>query len=155
VARPDELTEERHRAIAKAVRNGHSRRAAALAAGINERTLGKWMARGKKAQGLSPVPTPERKFVRFYRAIKKADGVAMCRVMRRITSAMPKSWQAAAWWLQHHHRDLYGDDGKLDQALALLHKLDRQAGHDHGQGPPQTGPAAPEATDTCGPGKGI
>jgi hypothetical protein len=150
MARPDVLTRERHQALVKAVKNGHSRRAAALSAGIDERTFGKWLARGRKAAALSPAPPAERKFVRFYRDIKKADGVAMRRVMRCITSAMPKSWQAAAWWLQHHHRDLYGDDHKLEKALELLNKLNRQTGDDHRQDHPETGPAAPEAPEGGG-----
>ena len=66
MGRPCKLTPEVQDRIAAAVRAGAYRQIAATLAGINERTLYDWLAKGKDGKR-------DGKFVQFYQAIKRAE----------------------------------------------------------------------------------
>ncbi|HKB36069.1 MAG TPA: hypothetical protein VKD72_06420, partial [Gemmataceae bacterium] len=147
MARPDELTKERHRIVVEAIRKGHGRHAAARSAGVAERTLMYWLARGRRAEKLAKVPPQERKYLQLLQGVRRADGLAMQSVMDHVLAAMPKSWGAAAWWLRCHHGDLYGDDA-YKKAFEIIKAMEKRGGSDHGANPPPTRP--PSQTETGG-----
>src|SRR5687768_11882433 len=84
-------TDARRDALLAALRSGATRRAASSAVGIDHTTLYRWM-----------VDAPELRF-----AVETAEAeaeLAFTRVvMQAAISAGPRSWEAAAWWLERRH----------------------------------------------------
>jgi transposase-like protein len=105
LSRPTKYSPQVAERIARAIRAGATRRAAADFAGIGERTLYTWV----------------NEYQQFRQALKKAD--AACEIAlvgtildtargaparldeagRVIEPARPPVWQAAAWWLERMH----------------------------------------------------
>lgn len=109
--RPCKLTPELQAALCESLASGVDRKNAALKAGINERTLRRWLKAGREGGGAE--------FVSFLSAVKKAEAEAIAMRVRQINSAaMSGSWQAAAWWLERRHPDLYGSERKRLRELA-------------------------------------
>ena len=120
MARPSKLTPEVVEAIVEAVASGLSRRFAALSAGVSTRTLFAWQQAGRQKKG--------EEFVQFLHRIKKAEGEAVAVRMRQIDRAARNGkWQAAAWWLERMHPDVYGNDRRRVRELAKrVQALSRQ-----------------------------
>jgi hypothetical protein len=89
------LTPEVERAICQAILAGNALEVAAAYAGITSRTVRRWRARGEKAK--------TGQFVRFVRALKKAQASAEVRNVAVIQEAATKTWQCAAWWLERKY----------------------------------------------------
>ena len=95
MARPTKLTPAVHESIVTSVRNGAHIETAAEAAGLNASTVWAWIRRADDDQ-LDVEPA----FLEFSEAVKKARAEAELAAIRVILDAAPKSWQAAAWYLE-------------------------------------------------------
>lgn len=91
----------KERAIIEALRGGCTREAAAGYAGIHRITLWKMTQRSAT----------------FDNACKEAEDYAEAVAIGYIRNAMPKEWQAAAWWLERRHPDKYGRRVAIDISL--------------------------------------
>jgi hypothetical protein len=98
------LTPEVEQAICQAILAGNGLEVAAEYVGIASRTIRRWRARGQKAKS-GP-------FVRFVRAIKKAQAQAEVRNVALIQEAGARTWQAAAWFLERRHPQRWGLKGR-------------------------------------------
>ena len=86
---------EREQAVLNHLRIGNTRRASALAGGINHDTFYVWLR----------DPT-------FSDAVEKAEAEAESRFLGQVAKAAASSWQAAAWWLERRkHEDYRRMDG--------------------------------------------
>lgn len=88
----EKITPEVQDIICKCLRAGNTINASAQSAGITPQTLNAWLRKGKKIGS--------GKYFQFYEAVKKAEADAQVHAVAIIRSAMSKSWQAAAWWLE-------------------------------------------------------
>lgn len=82
---------DRAKSILADLATGNTRACAAARAGVTDRTLRNWIARGR--QGRKP-------FVSFVSALKKAERDAEAFAVRSIVAAGQKNWTAHAWWLE-------------------------------------------------------
>jgi len=137
MGRPSKLTEETQAKIEKAIRLGATYEMSAQYAGIHYDTFNNWRKRG--AEELQRRENPrvqpgtkqwddEQRYVEFYEAIKKAEGVAVVGWLTKIEEAASDgNWQAAAWKLERRYPESYnrnrtehtGKDGG-----AILYKLE-------------------------------
>ena len=98
--------------LLKHIAEGLPRTTACALVGVTDRTLRRWVARGKA--GESP-------FKSFLSDLKKAESQAIADRVKCIKVAMDKgNWQAAAWLLERLHYELFGDQSK---EFAKLKKL--------------------------------
>jgi transposase len=112
VARPTRYSPEVAEQILAALRGGNTRRAAAAAAGVTERTFERWMAR----------------FVGFVGAIEKAEAEAhLAHVATIQTAATDGTWQASAWWLERRCPEDWGRRDRLE-IISSVRDLARRAG---------------------------
>ena len=91
MAKTLKLTRDVHKKIVAIVRVGNCRETAAAAAGINARTLRRWLRRG--ADGEEPYES-------FAEAVDEAEAYAEARDLRVIVEAGKTDWRAAAWRLE-------------------------------------------------------
>lgn len=106
------LDKETSATILKYVGAGMPYRYAAESAGISERSLHRWFARGRKeTKGI---------YCQFWQAIKKARSDAMLRNVAIIQTAAQKTWQAAAWWLERQFPDEFANDSRTVRELKKM-----------------------------------
>lgn len=104
-------------AIVSALRQGNTRRAACASANVASPQLYRWMDKSDA----------------FRSAVEKAEAEAEAAAVKVIRDAMPKSWFAAAWWLERRrHEDWRKRDS--DEALKQLGKQLRIVVDDAGNG---------------------
>lgn len=104
MARPSKYTPERVASILEALTAGNTRRAAAAYGGIDENTLGRWIAR----------------FGDFAEAVKSAEAAAEVGHVANIAAAANDgTWTASAWWLE---RRRHADWGKVDRVEIEVRK---------------------------------
>jgi hypothetical protein len=115
--RPSKFTEPARAAILQSVRNGNTRRDAALAAGIEPRTFRRWLAKGRKQR--------RGAFCQFLSALKRAEAKAVVERVQVITAAGESgTWQAAAWWLERRYpKEWAVDRHKIKDLLRDLTEL--------------------------------
>lgn len=99
--RPTELTPETQTIIVEAMRRGNYRRTAALLAGVTERTLYAWQARGEANEPL---------YAEFLHALKEAEAEAESMLLEEIRTAQASIpgeggrgadlWTAKAWIME-------------------------------------------------------
>ena len=94
------LTDEVQGKIVSALKAGNYFDAACKYAGVTERTGYNWLAKGRKAK--SGV------HFQFVQAIENASGSAEVATVAILRNSMPKSWQAAAWWLERRFPKKWG-----------------------------------------------
>jgi heptaprenylglyceryl phosphate synthase len=82
---------DRAKSILADLATGNTRACAAGRAGVTDRTLRNWIARGKRGK---------KPFVSFVSAVKKAERDAEAFAVRSIVAAGRKNWTAHAWWLE-------------------------------------------------------
>lgn len=104
------LTEPRIEAALKALEHGCTRRAAAGAAGVGHATFYRWLEDGT-----------------FRDAVEKAEAKAEAAYTAAVANAIPKSWQAAAWWLERRHHDDYAQRSKVEMKVDLQAEVRRVA----------------------------
>lgn len=100
MARPCKLTPKVQEQVCRAIADGNTRECAAELAGVGARSLFRWLAQGK-AQG-------KGRFRQLWQAVQKAEAEAESHCVKVVRKAMPKSWQAAAWWLERRRKRRYG-----------------------------------------------
>jgi transposase len=118
--RKTKRTPEVEKAITDALRVGASRKDAAAAAGVSERTFYEWMGH----------------FPQFSQAVTRAEGQCAARMTARIyqeATAERGDWKAALEWLKRRRRDEWGDsidvrklsdDELIARATAALRGVD-------------------------------
>lgn len=107
------LTPEIEERILNAVRGGSYLDDAAAFAGIGERTLFRWLARGREAEEAADrgeeLPPREETLRQFWQAIQRARADAVLRNLTLIQqAAQGGSWQAAAWYLERTNPRKWG-----------------------------------------------
>lgn len=155
--RPPALTPEVQERIVAALTAGNTRKDAAVYAGVSERALYYWLAKGRKARR-SP-------YVQLMQAVKKAEADAVVTSVARIRQAAQGGqivkhtvttrrdgsvveektfstgqWTADAWWLE---RRRYEDWALKDRKVIaeLIEEVKRLRAEVHAQGNTAQGPA--------------
>jgi len=111
--RPTALTRDIEERIISAVRGGSYLDDAAAYAGISERTLYRWMQKGRDALAAEEhgyeLTDQERQYGQFCQALLKARADATIRNVTLIQNAAQNgSWQAAAWFLERTNPRKWG-----------------------------------------------
>jgi len=95
IGRKSLLTPERSKMICDAISLGSTYKIAAGYAGITERTLYLWLAKGEKG---------EERYIQFFHDVKKAESKGAIQHLGKITqAAQDGTWQASAWILERRH----------------------------------------------------
>jgi len=97
------VTPELLATICAAIADGNTRVCAAQAVGQSERWFHDQLASNAE----------------FAAAIEKADAEAEQRMVRVISSAAPKEWTAAAWWLERRRHEAWGRKDRQQQDIHL------------------------------------
>ena len=92
MSRPTKLNDEVQRRIVDLVRVGNFLETAAEAAGVERRTVTRWLTRGSEEES-GP-------FREFREAVEKAQAESESRDVALIAKAAKDDWQAAAWRLE-------------------------------------------------------
>ena len=108
--RPGILTPDVQRRLCEAIAAGNTRHDAAEYAGIGESTLRAWLAKGKRQR--------RGQYRALLAAVKKSEADAVVRNVAIIQKAAPKSWQAAAWWLERKRANDWSQGRDLVRQLA-------------------------------------
>ena len=103
---PIELTETIQLRLCEALRYGASLQHAAHYAGISEKTLRRWVKRGKSEENSV--------FGQLLQDIEKAQAELVISLLLKINHAASKHWKAAAWKLEHLYPHLYGKSAKSE-----------------------------------------
>jgi hypothetical protein len=121
--RPSKLTADVRDKVVNAIRLGGSRNDAALFAGIDPRTLRRWMDAGAE-EGDGP-------HAELRAAVVEAETIWKVTALGTIAKAASTDWKAAAWLLERRHPAEFGDKSVLflvKHALAEMEKAAEQAG---------------------------
>lgn len=100
-------------AILRALEGGCTRRAASSAGDISHVTFYRWLDAD----------------VTLRTAVEKAEATAEQRFTEAVAKAVPKSWQAAAWWLERRQHTEYG---KREHVTVDLSAMVRQVAAESG-----------------------
>jgi transposase-like protein len=112
MARPTKYTPERVARIVEALEGGNTRRAAAMAAGIDEGTLERWV----------------RRYAGFAGAGREAEAQAEVAHVSTIKQASDSGdWRAALAWLERRRNEDWGRRDKVE-IVNSVRELARQAG---------------------------
>lgn len=111
--RPTSLTPEVEDRIVTAIRGGSYIDDAASFAGVSDRTVYNWLARGKDAlyqqESGQDIPDSEHLYLQFLQSVQRARSEAVLRNLALIqTAAQNGSWQAAAWYLERTNPRKWG-----------------------------------------------
>lgn len=109
--RPSLLTPEREVRLLRAIRRGMPLKQAAMLAGMSYETLNRWRIQGEAED--APA-----EFRHFWQALRKAQAVAMERLVGRIQDAAGSDWKAAAWLLERRHPDEFARQQRLEHTGA-------------------------------------
>lgn len=117
MARPGpktKYTPDRVKRITDALAAGNTRGTSAAYAGIDQKTLERWMAR----------------YVEFANAVKDAEARAEIGHVANIAQASRNgNWTASAWWLERRRHQDWGRKDKLE-IIASVREMARAAGKD-------------------------
>lgn len=108
MAKP-KLSEPRVEAILKALEYGATRTAAAGAGGVTRMTLYRWIEAD----------------VTLRDEVEKAEARAEYAFTRAVADAVPKNWQAAAWWLERRHYQDYARRDSIDVRIDIKAEIRR------------------------------
>lgn len=113
--RPSKRNAARQETYLAAIRAGASRQVAASAAGVGRTTAWRWAQADAE----------------FAAAVDRADAEAEGAMMEVINRAAPRTWRAAAWWLERRRPETYGrhagptaDFRKMVRRMAAAEGLD-------------------------------
>lgn len=106
---PLKLTDEVAERIINLLKLGNYMETAAAAAGIDARTLRKWLHRGASGD--------EEPYASFASRCREAEASAEARHVTMLVSASREDWRAAAWILSRKHSDRWGD--KVQQVIEV------------------------------------
>lgn len=115
MSRPKQ-SDARVEAILNALRTGCTRRAAAAVGGIHHATLYRWMDDDATLRD----------------AVEKAEDEAEAHFTSLVARAAadPKSWTAAAWWLERRKSGDYSRRDKVEMTIDLRKEAERIAAED-------------------------
>jgi hypothetical protein len=94
------FSEPRVLAALVALEHGCTRRAAAGAAGVGHATFYRWLEDET-----------------FRDEVEKAEAKAEAAYTAAVAAAVPKSWQAAAWWLERRRHEDYAQRTRVDMKI--------------------------------------
>ena len=121
MARPLKLDRRITDQIVVFIRAGNFTDTAARASGISPSTFYMWQQKGQAAVAVADetgrrVPAPDVPFVEFALAVEKARAEAEATMVLRIVQAAvdPKTWQAAAWYLERVNRERWGKSTRTE-----------------------------------------
>lgn len=104
------MTEPRVEAALNALRLGCTRRAAAGAAGVSHASFYRWL-----------------EDVTFRDEVEKAEAVAEATYTAAVANAVPRNWQAAAWWLERRKHEDFAQRSKVDMKIDIQSEVRRVA----------------------------
>jgi hypothetical protein len=104
------MSEPRVLAVLDALQRGCTRRAAAGAADINSATFYRWLEDAA-----------------FRDAVEKAEAQAEAAYTMSVAAAVPKSWQAAAWWLERRRNEDYARREKVEMSIDIRAEAEKVA----------------------------
>jgi hypothetical protein len=106
-------TPERIEAILAALRLGNTRRAAAACADVGKSAFYEWLEEDRTLAD----------------AVEKAEAEAEAFYLRAVQKAAtdPKTWTAAAWWLERRKYADYGRKDKVEMTIDLRKEAERIA----------------------------
>ncbi len=107
--RPSLLTPEREARLMGAIEKGMPLKQAAMLAGMSYETLNRWRLQGEAEDAAL-------EFRHFWQALRKAQAVAMERLLSRIDTASLSDWKAAAWLLERRHPEEFAKPQKLEHS---------------------------------------
>jgi len=110
MGRPTKLTPEVQERLLLAISAGNTREAAAIYAGIGERTLYRWIAKGENGKR-------NGKFRQLWQALREAENAVEIECVAIIRRAMSKDWRAATWWLERRKHGAWGRKASLDVTI--------------------------------------
>jgi hypothetical protein len=147
------LTPERHKLVVESLAAGVPRVFAAMRAGITERCLYQWLAKGRKGGKRNEL------YVQLFQAIQKAEADAVARNVAIVQKAASKSWQAAAWWLERRYHAEFGRKDRTviqpvrkgDLGAEVRRRLDEADGGGHRQPGEAGGACTQELADPTPP----
>lgn len=113
MARRTALGTEQSNAALFALEMGCTRDAAAGAAGVSRTTFYRWLDDGT-----------------FRDAVERAEHKAEAAYTLAVQQAVPKNWQAAAWWLERRRHESYGRRDRVDMAIDLKGLAEKVANAD-------------------------
>jgi len=119
MARNTKLTPERKEIIIKALKVGVPVKYAAQSAGVCESSFYVWMEKGREAK--SGI------YMEFMEEVKKAESDSIAHAMGVVRAAMPKQWQAAAWYLERKDPEHFAKREFQDVTQRNTIKLDKSA----------------------------
>jgi hypothetical protein len=118
VGRPTDYTPELADRIAQFVRAGNWPDAAAVAAGVSERSFYRWMARGLAAERAAQeglfVEASEEPYWHFWQQIKRAEGESEALAVGSLMKAIPHTPSAAMAWLERRFRKRWGRSERIE-----------------------------------------
>lgn len=100
----------REQAILRALRMGCTRRAAMAIGDITPPTFYRML-----------------EDVTFRDAVEKAEGEAEATYSAIVADAAPKSWQAAAWWLERRRSEHFGRHDRVEMTVDVRKEAERVA----------------------------
>ncbi len=118
MARPTDYTPELGDRVAQFVRAGNWPEAAAVAAGVSERTFYRWMARGLAAERAVeedlPLEATEEPYWQFWQQVTRAEGESEAIAVGSLMKAMPNTPTAAMAWLERRFPARWGNRTKVE-----------------------------------------
>lgn len=137
------MTPEVVHTVLTALKSGLGIDTAARYAGVGERTIKDWLARGRAAMDAAdlndaPIPIEDMHYADFAREVDTSRAQAIARNITAVQTAASQGkpvvdrfgrvqydqegrvirengdWRAAAWWLEHVHPDQFGRSTRLE-----------------------------------------
>lgn len=141
---PTKFIPEIRASILEAVASGMGIVTAAGYAGVTDRVVKQWIARGRLAMEVAettdtPIPAEDQPFVQFALDVEQSRAKAIARNILQVQRHAATDWRAAAWWLERMHPDEFGRSDKLAvtgagggplQAELTIGQTDRQVAID-------------------------
>lgn len=106
------MTPETVQTVLDALKAGLGIDTAAQYAGIGQRTVKDWLAKGRAAleaadMNDAPIPIEDLHYADFSKEVDTARAQAIARNITAIQQAAARDWRAAAWWLERVHADQF------------------------------------------------
>lgn len=100
------LTDEFINKFCSYLEDGLTRKDACILCDLDESTIYKWF----KQADIDEKSDIDSKFVKFSKAVKKAETKDIEWHVKNIRDKAQVSWQASAWWLERRRRKEYGSN---------------------------------------------
>lgn len=111
IGTPGKFTAPRAEAVLDAIAHGCTREAAAGVGGITRMTLYRWIEGDDT----------------FRDEVEKAEHRAEAAFTAAVAAAVPRNWQAAAWWLERRKHLAYGRKDQVEVRIDMKAEVRRMA----------------------------